>query len=152
MISNFANDRSYISTQWLIRQVNGRGLRVEQLLLVRRIGTASVHYIIILDDGGYVCDCCMGSVLGIPCRHFFQVLLNMKALYFRIDHIRPRCVSVHIDIGPNSRNLDGTKTPHSISHPSNLSPLSTKTSKTADSRSGPFLMSSSRHRLPCLTH
>ncbi|KAF8967920.1 hypothetical protein BDZ97DRAFT_1801956 [Flammula alnicola] len=89
MIIDFSNDRVYISTKWLLR-INGRGLRVEQLLLVKRIGTAAEHYVALLEDNQYVCDCGMGTSLGLPCHHFFQVPSKTPSLHFDIGHVRAR--------------------------------------------------------------
>ena len=89
-MNNFKNDTAYISTRWLLRLVSSRGLQVQHLLRVTRIGTSVVHYVAILPDSQYVCDCCMGLNLGIPCRHYFQVLLKMPNLLFHIGLVRAR--------------------------------------------------------------
>ena len=46
----------------------------------------------VLPDNRYVCDCCMGLNLGIPCRHYFQPLTVVKAkgLWFHIGLVRAR--------------------------------------------------------------
>lgn len=68
MLSQFNNDKVYISTKWLLRLINGRGLNVIHLLRILHLGTNATHYLAILPDNRYVCDCCMGINLGIPCR------------------------------------------------------------------------------------
>ena len=80
-MNSFKNDTAYISIQWLLRLVSNWGLQVQHLLRVTRIGTSVVHYVAILPD------CCMGLNLGIPCRHYFQVLLKMPNLLFHIGLI-----------------------------------------------------------------
>ncbi|KAF7344160.1 SF3b1 domain-containing protein [Mycena venus] len=44
----------------------------------------------ILSDGRYVCDCCMPSNLGIPCRHYFRIWVDVQNMPFHISLIRPR--------------------------------------------------------------
>lgn len=86
----FTNDAAYISTKWLLRLILQRGLRVRHLLCIKRMGTNTKHYLAVLPDGCYVCDCCMGLNLGLPCRHFFQVMLKMDSLRFHIGLVRAR--------------------------------------------------------------
>ncbi|KIJ91596.1 hypothetical protein K443DRAFT_114811 [Laccaria amethystina LaAM-08-1] len=90
MVNPFTNDAAYISTKWLLRLTLQRGLRVRHLLCVKRMGTNTKHYLAVLSDGCYVCDCCMGLNLGLPCRHFFQVMLKMESLQFHIGLVRAR--------------------------------------------------------------
>ncbi|KAJ6623226.1 hypothetical protein B0H10DRAFT_2162542 [Mycena sp. CBHHK59/15] len=71
---------------------NERGLSVRHLLLVTHESTGAVHYVAILSDGRYVCDCCMPSNLGIPCRHYFPIWVDVQNLPFNISLIRPRKV------------------------------------------------------------
>jgi hypothetical protein len=92
MINRFENDKIYISTKWLLRLVAGRGLQVEHLLRVTHKGTGAMHMVAILQNNQYVCDCCMGLNLGVPCRHYFQVLSIMKSLQFNLGVVRPRLV------------------------------------------------------------
>lgn len=92
MLSQFNNDKVYISTKWLLRLINGRGLNILYLLRIIHLGTNATHYLAILPDNRYVCDCCMGINLGIPCRHYFQALTSVKAkgLQFHVGLIRAR--------------------------------------------------------------
>ena len=90
MINPFNNDNAYISTKWLLRLILQRGLRIRHLLCVKRMGTNTKHYLAVLRDGCYICDCCMGLNLGLPCRHFFQVMLKMDSLRFHIGLVRAR--------------------------------------------------------------
>lgn len=102
MISDFTNDSAYISTHWLLRMIIGRGHRVQHLLKISRMGTVrTTHSLAILNDGLYLCDCCMGVMLGIPCRHYFQALTVVKGLKFHLAVVRPRLViEFYPKIGP----------------------------------------------------
>ncbi|PBK61694.1 hypothetical protein ARMSODRAFT_864235, partial [Armillaria solidipes] len=85
MISSFSNDSAFISTKWLLRLINGRGLNVKYLFRVRHLGpTGAEHYLAVLPDDRYICDCCMGLNLGVPCRHYFQVLSKSPNLRFNV--------------------------------------------------------------------
>ncbi|KAI0713735.1 hypothetical protein C8Q76DRAFT_583522, partial [Earliella scabrosa] len=74
--NTFDNDEQYISTKWILRLVQKRGLKVKHLLKISHGSskTASPHYIVVIDPYQHVCDCGMGLNLGIPCRHYFQAL------------------------------------------------------------------------------
>ncbi|KAF8906964.1 hypothetical protein CPB84DRAFT_1639790, partial [Gymnopilus junonius] len=87
MINNFQNDNSHISTVFLLRLIRGRGLTVQHLIRVMHKGTHSLHIVTLLPDGNYVCDCCMGMNLGLPCRHYFAVLSTIKTLKFNLGII-----------------------------------------------------------------
>ncbi|KAJ7306950.1 hypothetical protein DFH08DRAFT_918535 [Mycena albidolilacea] len=84
MLNTFNNDKAHISVKWLIQLVTKRGLSVRRLLLVKHESTGASHYI------AYICDCCMPSNLGIPCRHFFRAWIDVQNLPFHISLIRPR--------------------------------------------------------------
>ncbi|KAJ7936500.1 hypothetical protein B0H13DRAFT_1589557 [Mycena leptocephala] len=71
MLNFFNNDKAHVSFQWLLALVTKRGPMVRHLLLVKHESTGAVHYVAVLSDGRYVCDCCMPANLSIPCRHFF---------------------------------------------------------------------------------
>ncbi|KAJ7936968.1 hypothetical protein B0H13DRAFT_1589272 [Mycena leptocephala] len=90
MLNPFNNDKAHVSLQWLIALVTKRGLTVRHLLCVKHESTGTVHYIAVLSDGRYVCDCCMPANLGIPCRHFFRIWVDVQNLPFHISLIRPR--------------------------------------------------------------
>lgn len=84
------NDRAYISTRWLIRLIRSKGLNILHLLRISHRPSGTSHYLAILDDHRYICDCCMGLYLGVPCRHYFRALTEVKTLTFHISLIRPR--------------------------------------------------------------
>ncbi|KAJ6599702.1 hypothetical protein DFH09DRAFT_901706, partial [Mycena vulgaris] len=67
LINNFDNDKAYVSLQWLVEQVTRRGLGIRHLLHIRHNSMGSVHYLAILPDGRYICNCCIPLNLGIPC-------------------------------------------------------------------------------------
>jgi len=96
MTDNFENDHKYVSTKWLISLVVAQGLPITHLLRVTHLSpeTPSTHTIALLEHGLYVCDCCMGANLGIPCRHFFNAMTNIRSLPFHIGLIRTRCVHI----------------------------------------------------------
>ncbi|KAJ7205782.1 hypothetical protein GGX14DRAFT_397480 [Mycena pura] len=90
MLNLFNNDKAHVSMQWLISLVTKRGLVVRHILLVKHESTGVMHYVAVLPDGRYICDCCMPSNLGIPCRHFFRIWTDVQNLPFHISLIRPR--------------------------------------------------------------
>ncbi|KAJ7207442.1 hypothetical protein GGX14DRAFT_366085 [Mycena pura] len=89
-ISVTDNDRAHVSVQWLVQQVMKRGLVVRHLLRIRHTSSGSVHYLAVLPDGRYICNCCMPLNLGIPCRHYFRAWIDVQGLPFHISLIRPR--------------------------------------------------------------
>lgn len=100
MTNTFENDKAHISTSWLLPLVTGRGLKVQHLLKIIHLGGGSVHYIALLSDHRYVCTCCMGLNLGVPCRHYFQALTTVKSLRFHIGLLRARYVPYVCHINP----------------------------------------------------
>jgi hypothetical protein len=50
MLSQFENDKMYISTKWLLCLINGRGLKVIYLLRITHLGTRATHYLAVLPD------------------------------------------------------------------------------------------------------
>ncbi|KAF8837069.1 hypothetical protein BDN67DRAFT_909914 [Paxillus ammoniavirescens] len=93
--NNFDNDHTFISTRWLLWQISSRGLQVQHLLKIIHKGTNMTHYLVLLPGNSYVCDCCMGMNLGIPCRHYFQALVSSPNLVFRLGLVHAQCVIYH---------------------------------------------------------
>ncbi|KAK7020954.1 hypothetical protein R3P38DRAFT_2534900 [Favolaschia claudopus] len=91
MISTFDNDNTHVSLQWLIQQVTQHGLEVRHLLRVRHAASGALHYLAVLPDGRYVCNCCMPSNLGIPCRHYFRIWLDVQSLPFHGSIVTASC-------------------------------------------------------------
>ncbi|KIK98221.1 hypothetical protein PAXRUDRAFT_31305 [Paxillus rubicundulus Ve08.2h10] len=67
MINNFANDVVYMSVKWLLCLLNSCVHDIKHLLKVMKCGLKSTHFLIILSDNNYVCNCCMGMNPGVPC-------------------------------------------------------------------------------------
>lgn len=87
------NDAAYIATPWLLHQILECRASVQHVFKVISSGaSSSQHVVLILADGRYFCDCCMGLNVGIPCRHFFAVLRasHSPLIKFRIGFIRSR--------------------------------------------------------------
>ncbi|KAH6904733.1 hypothetical protein BKA70DRAFT_1109028 [Coprinopsis sp. MPI-PUGE-AT-0042] len=92
MISRFDNDSAYIATQWLLRQISQRGLRVEHLFKVTRVkhSVTTTHVVAILRDSSFLCDCMMPTNKGLPCRHFYAVLKRAPNVRLSLGHVRRR--------------------------------------------------------------
>lgn len=90
MINIHENDRAHISTKWLIRQILQRGLQVKHLIRVVHRATNALHYIALLRDGRYLCDCCLDQNLGLVCRHYFVAWITVQDLPFHLSFIRAR--------------------------------------------------------------
>lgn len=93
MINTFEDDNAYISAKWLMNLIRLRGLRVKHLIRVIHRATKASHYVVLLCDGRYLCDCCMDANLGLVCRHFFVLWITIQDLPFHLSLIRPRCVA-----------------------------------------------------------
>ena len=94
MVNSFENDQAYVSPDWLLRILVVKQANIRLLLKITHVSeSATVHFVAILEEHSYVCDCCMGSSLGVPCRHYFQALMAVKNPYplsFHLGLIRPR--------------------------------------------------------------
>ncbi|TEB18475.1 hypothetical protein FA13DRAFT_1758588 [Coprinellus micaceus] len=90
MINSFTNEDAYLGLEWLLRLIIGRGHQILHLLRVTHRASGRQHMLAILEDNNYVCDCAMGMNLGIPCRHYFQVLMYVRDLRFHLGVIRRR--------------------------------------------------------------
>ncbi|KAJ7615810.1 hypothetical protein B0H17DRAFT_908046, partial [Mycena rosella] len=86
--NDFANDRAYIGTRFLLRLVREQGLVPSHLIKITHTETGATHIIALLPDGRYLCDCCMGINLGVVCRHFFIAWVKIPGLPFHISLIR----------------------------------------------------------------
>ncbi|KAJ6543450.1 hypothetical protein DFH09DRAFT_928671 [Mycena vulgaris] len=90
--NTFINDNTYIGTRFLLRLIRERGLVPAHLIQIIHTKTGATHIIALFNDGRYLCDCCMGSNLGVVCRHYFVAWVKIPGLPFHISLIRPRCV------------------------------------------------------------
>ncbi|KAJ6583429.1 hypothetical protein DFH09DRAFT_911584 [Mycena vulgaris] len=112
MINAHENDTAYMSTRWLFRQMQDRGLVPSYLIRATYKTTKTTHIIAIFPDGRYVCDCCMGTNLGIVCCHFFLAWTKMDGLPSHISLIRARLDVKDIPtitfLGKQARNVQFT--------------------------------------------
>ncbi|KAF9545974.1 hypothetical protein CPC08DRAFT_649202 [Agrocybe pediades] len=90
MVNDFSNDKAYISTRWMLQQARAQGLIIEHVLRIVHTSSGTSHYLLILNDKRFICDCCMSINLGIPCRHYFKAWTTVKGLPFHIALVRPR--------------------------------------------------------------
>ncbi|KAF8190680.1 hypothetical protein K438DRAFT_1546217, partial [Mycena galopus ATCC 62051] len=79
VLDSFADDSIRISAQFMLRLIADRGWVCEQLFKISHYASATVHFIAVLDNGHIICDCMMGTNLGIPCRHFYTLLRSFKS-------------------------------------------------------------------------
>ncbi|KAJ7447827.1 hypothetical protein FB451DRAFT_1054279 [Mycena latifolia] len=89
-MNDFQNDRAYIETRFLLRLIREQGVTPSHLLKVTHTETGATHIIALLPDGRYICDCCMGTNLGLVCRHYFIAWTEIPGLPFHISLIRAR--------------------------------------------------------------
>jgi hypothetical protein len=90
MINTFEDDKAYIGAKWLINLIRQRGLHVKHVIRVVHRSTGTPHYVVLLRDGRYLCDCCMDTNLGLVCRHFFVLWVTIQDLSFHLSLIRAR--------------------------------------------------------------
>lgn len=90
MINEHKNDGEYIALPWLLHHVSERRLDVRFIVRVTLRGTTAQHIVLILNHDRYICDCCMGINLGLPCRHYFATLGVMVGMQFHLGIIRTR--------------------------------------------------------------
>ncbi|KAF8578060.1 hypothetical protein K439DRAFT_1621609 [Ramaria rubella] len=76
MRNAFSNDNSLISTAFLLRIITGQRLP----------NPAPLAYY----PSSYVCDCTMGTNLGINCRHYYCALTRVSGMLFHIASIHRR--------------------------------------------------------------
>ncbi|KAJ7782252.1 hypothetical protein DFH07DRAFT_728359, partial [Mycena maculata] len=75
---------------WLLRLVQNQGLVPIHLVKITHRNTGAAHIVVLLPDGCYVCDCCMGLNQGLVCHHYFAAWLKIPGLPFYISLIRAR--------------------------------------------------------------
>ncbi|KLO10301.1 hypothetical protein SCHPADRAFT_803931, partial [Schizopora paradoxa] len=84
------DDHPYLGLPYLMTEVGIRNLTITHVLIIRHLGSGARHYILILADGRFVCDCGMVMNLGVPCRHFFRAFQSIRDLMFHIGLVRAR--------------------------------------------------------------
>jgi MULE transposase domain/FAR1 DNA-binding domain len=55
------------------------------------------HFLLVLQDGLHFCTCYQMMQSGIPCKHFFGILLNSEEIYFHVNLINPRWLKKDTD-------------------------------------------------------
>jgi hypothetical protein len=90
LVNTFTNDTARISAAWLIDLIIARGLTISKVYTVIHNGTGTRHLVVQVSGDQYLCDCCMGTNLGIPCRHFFAVFHRVPGTRFRLASVQPR--------------------------------------------------------------
>ncbi|KAJ7247721.1 hypothetical protein C8J57DRAFT_1240663 [Mycena rebaudengoi] len=65
--NNFYNDNAYIEARFLLHIVKDHDLQPLHIILIKHVSSAATHLLVIFADGRYMCDCCMGTNMGIPC-------------------------------------------------------------------------------------
>ncbi|KAJ7651180.1 hypothetical protein FB45DRAFT_32176 [Roridomyces roridus] len=88
--NDFLNDNAYIGTRFLLRLVQERGLVPSHVIKITHQATEVTHILALFADGRYMCDCCMGTNLGIPCRHYYVAWSKIPGLPFHISLVRAR--------------------------------------------------------------
>ena len=74
LLNSFSEDTIHISVHHLLQVVAKRGWACAAVFHVTQYATDVSHYVAVLDTGHPICDCMMGTNLGLPCRHFYSVL------------------------------------------------------------------------------
>ncbi|TEB20381.1 hypothetical protein FA13DRAFT_242387 [Coprinellus micaceus] len=90
MMNTFKNDAAHISPCWLLQRAIHRGLNVTHIIRITHLSSRMPHYLLVLSNDQYMCDCAMGLNLGLPCRHFFHAWTTFKGLCFQLGLIRRR--------------------------------------------------------------
>ena len=63
---------------------------IKEVWTIKRIGTSVGQFVIIFDEIGHLCTCYWLVSHGIPCRHFFAVLLESTHAQFHIKLVMER--------------------------------------------------------------
>ncbi|KIO25450.1 hypothetical protein M407DRAFT_75730, partial [Tulasnella calospora MUT 4182] len=89
-----ASDAAYVGSAWLMNKLCRLERAVKHVVKVgyRGTNTSSEHLLILLYHDRYLCDCCIGTNLGIPCSHFWATLQHGRGLNlaFNLGLIHPR--------------------------------------------------------------
>jgi hypothetical protein len=72
MINHFDNDSTYVLMNWMLKMLNEREVYPTHLLEIRHLTSSSSHLLAILPNDCYLCDCGMGTNLGVPCHHYWR--------------------------------------------------------------------------------
>ncbi|KAJ6596206.1 hypothetical protein DFH09DRAFT_1272743, partial [Mycena vulgaris] len=77
-----------MGTRFLLGLVREKVLAPSHLLKIKHTESGATHIIAPFPDGRYLCDCCMGTNLGVVCRHYFIAWVRVPGLPFHISLIR----------------------------------------------------------------
>ncbi|TFK16865.1 hypothetical protein FA15DRAFT_661850 [Coprinopsis marcescibilis] len=67
-----------------------RDLQPPHIFRITHLSSGTSHFLATLPGNCYICDCCMGVNLGIPCQHFLQAWTVVCSLTFHLGLIGPR--------------------------------------------------------------
>jgi hypothetical protein len=136
LLNSFCEDMVHISVRHLLQVVAKQGWSCMSVFHVTQYATNVSHYIAILDTGHPICDCMMGTNLGLPCRHFYSVLRASDSICFHLGLVNRRWLSdptldltttQAVTIGHKSpTNLTTTVIPHplpSLHRPTSPQPI-----------------------------
>ena len=74
LLNTFSEDTIHISLRHLLQVISKHGWTCTKVFNVTQYATDASHYLAILNTGHPICDCMMGTNLGLPCRHFYSIL------------------------------------------------------------------------------
>ncbi|KAJ7199580.1 hypothetical protein GGX14DRAFT_372903 [Mycena pura] len=78
LLNLFTNDKARVYIAWLIHLVCKHRFTISHILKIMHQSTSVFHYIAVLSDQRYMCDCSMEPNLGIPCWHYFRVWIDVQ--------------------------------------------------------------------------
>jgi hypothetical protein len=81
LLNSFNDDDKAVSIRHLLELLHLRGWPIRQLYRVSRYNSSVRHYVVVLESGHILCDCMMGTNLGIPCRHTFAVFYTSPVIF-----------------------------------------------------------------------
>jgi hypothetical protein len=81
MLNTFSDDNVTVSMNYLLELIHEHQWALRQLYKVSRYNSAAHHYVSVLESGHMVCDCMMGTNLGIPCCPIFAILIMTDAAF-----------------------------------------------------------------------
>ena len=81
MLNTFSDDNVIVSVKYLLELIHERKWSVHSLCKVSRYNSTAHHYVTVLESGHMICDCMMGTNLGIPCRHIFALFVMTDATF-----------------------------------------------------------------------
>ena len=89
LLNTFNDDDKAVSIKHLLELLHLRQWPIRQLYRVSRYNSEVRHYVVVLESSHIICDCMMGTNLGIPCRHIFAIFYT-SPVTFHISLFNPR--------------------------------------------------------------